>query len=126
MRPAVHHMIKHKILAADLGAARLTGVRDALTVGEQSYIRSAGGMGPGAFLDGLVTAETMMDAILWQTALRHGLGIKTVAHDNFPTQPCECHHRTTKGHRCPAPLDAEDTMPSIVQRGAARWRGTTR
>lgn len=109
LHAAVHHVIKQKTLAADLGAARLTAVRNAPTVEEQAYLQSAGGTGAGAFLDGPVTAETMMHDNLWQATVRHRPGMKMVACDNFPTQPCGCHHRTAQGHRCAAPLDAEDT-----------------
>lgn len=81
---AVHHVGKQRTLVAHLGAARLAAVRDALPVEDQANLRSAGGAGAGAFLDGLVTMETMVDDSLWQSAARYRLGMAMAAHDRPP------------------------------------------
>lgn len=101
---AMYYVVKQRTLALDLGAARLAAVRNALPVEDQAYIRSVGGA--GAFLDGPVTMETMN---LWQTAARYRLGMAVAAYEIPPTQPCDCHYRTSQGHRCVAQLDMDDT-----------------
>lgn len=92
---ALLQAIKQKTLAADCAEARLRRVRESLSVEEQAYLRSAGGTGAGAFLDGLVTKETMTEDDIWRTAVRHRLGMKHAAYDTPPTHAGEYHHRTT-------------------------------
>ena len=115
---ALQEPIKQSALMVKQHTTSLNTALSQASVQEAAFLRSCGGAGVGAFLNGPPAKEMLMADDIWETAVRFRLNMPHAGMPAIPASSMQCQHRhLSKATMCNQPLGNDNNHAIHCSKG---------